>query len=41
MQNKNDNFNADYESFKELNFDGDGEEIEGIEDLGLEDKEDE
>ena len=35
MQDKNDNFNADYESFKGLDFNGDGEEIEGIEDLGL------
>ena len=35
------NFNTDYESFKERDFNGDGEEIEGIEDLGLDDKEDE
>ena len=41
MQDKNVNFNADYESFKERDFNGDGEEIEGVEDLGLDEKDDE
>ena len=40
MQDKNANLDIDYESFKERDFNGDGEEIEGIEDLGLDDKDD-
>ena len=38
MQDKNANLNTDYESFKERDFNGDGEEIGCIEDLGLDDK---
>ena len=40
MQDKTADFSTDYESFKELDFNGNGEEIEGIENLGLDDKDD-
>ena len=40
MQDKITDFSTDYESFKELDSNREDEEIKGIEDLGLDDKDD-